>query len=291
MEQPPSLPVPGQPRLPSQAPPEPEPREMTFIEHLEELRWHLVRVVVVTGLLSIAAFVAKRFVFDVLIFGPKSQDFLSYRALCALSHQFGLGEKLCIVPPEFTIANFRMMGEFMAHLQVSLVAGLILGFPYLLWEFWRFVRPGLHEGEIHSTRGLVAWCTLLFVLGISFGYFIIVPFSINFLIPYSISDQVGDYIQLGDYISFVSTITLAAGILFELPVVMYFLAKVGLVSADFLRRYRRHALVVILVLSAIITPPDAFSQMLIALPVMLLYEVGIGIAARLERAEKRANPG
>ncbi|MBI1192538.1 MAG: twin-arginine translocase subunit TatC [Bacteroidetes bacterium] len=256
---------------------------MSFIEHLEELRWHIMRAVLVILGFTILVFVAKSFVFDTVIFGPKNTEFLSYRALCWLSYQIGLGESMCIVPPDFAIANFSMMGEFMAHMQISLIIGFVISFPYILWEFWRFIRPGLYEKEIRTTQGLVGYCSMLFLLGISFGYFIIVPFSINFLVPYSISDQVADYIQLSDYISFMAMTVLAAGIMFELPMIIYFLAKLGIVSAAFLRSYRRHAIIIILVVSAVITPPDALSQILIFLPVQFLYEIGIVIASRIEK--------
>jgi len=256
---------------------------MSFIEHLEELRWHIMRAVLVILAFTILVFVAKRFVFDTVIFGPKNADFLSYRALCWLSYKVGLGESMCIVPPDFAIANFSMMGEFMAHMQISLIIGFVISFPYILWEFWRFIRPGLFEKEIRTTQGLVGYCSMLFLMGISFGYFVIVPFSINFLVPYSISDQVADYIQLSDYISFMAMTVLAAGIMFELPMIIYFLAKLGIVSAAFLRSYRRHAIIIILVVSAVITPPDALSQILIFLPVQFLYEIGIVIASRIEK--------
>jgi len=273
----------------SGANPEGQGKEMSFIEHLEELRWHIMRGVLVILALTILVFVGKTFVFDTVIFGPKNAEFLSYRALCWLSWKLGLGDSMCIVPADFAIANFSMMGEFMAHMQISLIIGFIMSFPYILWEFWRFIRPGLYEKEIRTTQGLVGYCSLLFVLGISFGYFIIVPFSINFLVPYSISDQVADYIQLSDYISFLSMTVLAAGIMFELPMIIYFLAKLGIVSAAFLRNYRRHAIIIILVISAVITPPDALSQVLIALPVQFLYEIGIVIAARIEKKRQKAD--
>ena len=267
---------------------------MSFIDHLEELRWHILRSVAAVCVFTGLAFGFKKIVFDSIIFGPKNPDFLSYRVLCSAASQLGLSDRMCIVPPDFVIANFSMMGEFTAHIQMSFIVGFLLGFPYLLWEFWRFVSPGLHDKEIQTTRGIVAYCSLLFALGVSFGYFIIVPFSINFLIPYSISDQVTDYIQLSDYIGFLSMTVLAAGIMFELPIVVYFLSKLGIVSASFLRSYRRHAVVIILVLAAVITTPDALSQILIAMPVLLLYEIGIWIATRIERkraAEDKARYG
>lgn len=258
-------------------------KEMSFVDHLEELRWHLIRGGAAVLVFATAAFLSKRLVFDYLIFAPKHPDFLSYQVLCSISNQFKLGSALCLTPPEFTIQNLQMMGEFMAHIRVSIVLGIVAAFPYILWESWRFISPGLYEKEVRTTRGIVAACSFLFLLGISFGYFIIIPFSINFLVPYSISDAVVDYIQLGDYISFITMIVLAAGIMFELPIIMYFLARLGVVTAAFLRSHRRHALVVILFISAVITPPDIMSQVLIGLPVMLLYEIGIRITDRVEK--------
>lgn len=285
---PPPPPPPKKRRLPfgrggSKKPSPPPAAEMSFIDHLEELRWHIIRAGLVVLVFMIAAFLCKRLVFDYLIFAPKHPDFLSYRALCAAAEALSLGARFCLTPPEFEIANLRMLGEFLAHLRVSFVLGLVLAFPYMLYEAWRFIRPGLYQKEIRTTRGIVAWCSLLFAAGVSFGYFIIIPFSINFLVPYSISEAVSDYIQLDDYIGFITMIVLAAGVMFELPVVIYFLAKLGIVGPEFLKAHRRHAVVLILLASAIITPPDVTSQILIGLPVMLLYEVGIVIARRVSR--------
>jgi sec-independent protein translocase protein TatC len=263
-----------------------EGKEMSFIEHLDEFRSHLIRSVIALLVCTIVVFLNKKILFDHIIFGPKDADFLSYQFMCWLSAQFQLGEALCLVPPEFTIANFRMLGEFLAHLQVSFVAGLVLAFPFIMWELWKFIAPGLYETEIKATRGVVAACSTLFLIGVGFGYFIIIPFSISFLVPYSISADVSDYIQLGDYIGFVTMICLAAGIMFELPLVIFFLAKLGIVGPAFLRSHRKHAIIVILLASAIITPPDVTSQILIGMPVMLLYEVGIRIAARIEKRQK-----
>lgn len=256
---------------------------MSFIEHLEELRWHIIRASIAVFVVMVAAFMAKSLVFDYLIFAPKHPDFLSYRALCSMAEALSLGERFCLTPPEFEIANLRMLGEFLAHLRVSFVLGLVLAFPYVLYEAWRFIRPGLYHKEVRTTRGIVGWCSLLFAAGVSFGYFIIIPFSINFLVPYSISEAVTDYIQLDDYIGFITMIALASGVMFELPVIIYFLAKLGIVGPDFLKAHRRHAAILILLASAIITPPDVTSQVLIGLPVMLLYEVGIVIARRVSR--------
>ncbi len=269
-------------------------REMSFIDHLEELRWHILRSLIVMTVFTVVAFTAKTFVFDTLIFGPKHPDFLTYRALCSLSWLLNLDDKFCIIPPQFTIANFSMLGEFMAHMQIAMILGFLVSFPYILWEFWRFIRPGLYEKEIRTTQGLVGYCSLLFAVGVSFGYFVMVPFSINFLVPYSISAEVADYIQLSDYISFLAMTVLTAGIMFELPMVIYFLARLGIISAAFLRNYRRHAIIIILLVAGVITPPDVLSQIMIAMPVLVLYEIGIAIAARIEKkrlAEEHARYG
>ncbi len=246
---------------------------MSFFEHLEELRWHILRVVLAIFVFTVVVFLAKDIVFEKIIFGPKHDDFITYRVLCNLSEALNLGESLCLVPGEFEIINLEVIGEFFAHLKVSFLLGLILAFPYLLWEVWRFVKPGLFDKEIKTTRGIVFYCSILFLIGIAFGYFIITPFSLAFLVNYSIGASVADKIQLANYINYVGLLALATGLIFELPIVIYFLAKLGLITPEFMRKYRKHAMVLILALSAIITPPDVTSQILISFPVYFLYEV------------------
>jgi sec-independent protein translocase protein TatC len=260
--------------------------EMSFIEHLEELRWHLFRSVSAIAIAATAAFLAKRVVFDYLIFSPKSENFPTYRFLCWLSESLTLGQRLCLQPQPFEIINLEVTGQFLTHIKVSMVLGLIVAFPVVLWEIWRFIKPGLYDKEARSTRGFVIITSLLFFIGVSFGYFGIIPFSINFLVGYSVSGTVVDTINLGSYIGYLTMIVLACGLIFELPVIVYFLARIGLIGPEFMKTYRKHAFVIILITSAIITPPDVTSQLLIAGPVYLLYELSIRIAARVEKRLK-----
>lgn len=257
-----------------------EEKEMSFLEHLEELRWHLVRAVVGTVLIAVVVFVAGNFVFDAILFGPTKPEFISYRIICRLG-----GEALCFTPPpiEFITPNF---GEkFLTHIKISLMLGLMVAFPYVFWELWRFVRPGLYENERRATRGIVLICSLLFILGVGFGYFVIAPFAVTFLASYNVQGIETATTSLSSFVNYMIMFTLPAGLVFELPVVVYFLAKVGLVTADFMRTYRKHALVIILLAAAIITPPDVVTQFLIGIPLYILYEISIFIAQRIEKQE------
>ena len=265
-----------------------EGAEMGFLDHLEILRWHLIRSAAVVIGLAIVAFAAKRIVFDVIIFGPKNADFITYRMFCKLSQALGLDDALCMTELPFTLQNIDMAGQFTTHIRVSLVAGFIVGFPYVLREVWRFIKPGLKKSESRYARGVVFFSSLLFMAGVSFGYFMISPLSVNFLGSYTVSQQVANEINLGSFISTVTTVTLATGIIFELPILVYFLTKLGLLTPAMMKTYRRHAIVVTVILSAIITPPDIASQVLVSLPLLILYEISIFISARVIRNQRKA---
>lgn len=267
-----------------------ESDQMSFLEHLEVLRWHLVRSALVLMLWAIIAFLGKGLLFDQIIFAPKQPNFLTYRFFCQGSQFLGLPPLFCLEEMPFSLLNTKMAGQFSTHIWVSLIAGFILAFPYILWEFWRFVSPGLRPEERAYSRWVLFFGGLLFLLGVLFGYFLIVPLSLQFLGGYSLSNEINNLIDLGSYISTISTVSMATGLIFELPVVVYFLARAGLVTPAFLRTYRRHSLVVILILSAIITPPDVASQILVTLPILILYEVSIRIAARVERKQQARLP-
>jgi sec-independent protein translocase protein TatC len=254
--------------------------EMGFLDHLEILRWHLIRSFVAIIILAIAAFIFRGFIFDTIILAPKTPEFFTNMMLCKFGNYIGV-ETLCINSKPFQIINIKMAGQFSTHIMVSLVAGFIVAFPYVFWELWSFIRPALHKNEKKHARGAVFFSSLLFILGVIFGYYVIVPLSVHFLGGYNVSNQVLNQINLGSYISTVTSVVLAAGIIFELPIIIYFLSKAGLVTPGFLKKYRRHSLVIILILSAIITPPDIFSQILVALPLLLLYEAGISISKKI----------
>ncbi len=263
-----------------------EEREMTFLEHLEELRWHIIRSVISIFVFSIAAFFFKDIIFDSIILAPRNPEFLTNRLLCSLGDMVDI-KALCINNTPFEIINIKMAGQFTTHITISIIAGLVIAFPYIFWEFWRFLSPALHDNEQSHARGAVFYSSILFITGVLFGYFVIVPLSIHFLSSYSVSGEVANQIYLRSYIGTITSISLAGGLIFELPIVIYFLSRIGLVTPVFLRKYRRHAIVVILIAAAIITPPDIFSQVLVSLPLLVLYEIGIFISGRVERKRKR----
>ena len=254
--------------------------EMSFLDHLEALRWHLIRSVIAIFSLAIIAFMNKSFIFDTVLLAAKDPDFITYRLMCAIS------EAICIDELPFILINITMSGQFTNHIFVSLAAGFIVAFPYVFWEIWRFIKPALYSGESKHARGVVFFSTMLFLSGVLFGYYIIAPMAVNFLGSYQVSEMVKNQISLGSYITTVATIPLACGLVFELPIITFFLTKIGIVNPAFMRTYRKHALVMVLILSAIITPPDVISQILVAMPLLLLYEVSIGISAAVVKKQE-----
>lgn len=267
----------------------PQEGEMSFLEHLEVLRWHLIRSVSAIFIVAIAAFIAKGFIFDTILLGPKKPEFWTYRKLCELAEKFDLSDLLCITEIPFELINISMAGQFSTHIFVSIIAGVVVAFPYIMFEIWRFIKPGLYSTERKYASGMVFYTSVLFIMGVLFGYYIIAPLSVNFLGSYRVSETVMNQIDLNSYFSTIATLVLASGAVFELPVLMYFLTKIGLVTPELLRQYRRHAVVGILILSAVITPPDVSSQILVFFPLMLLYEVSIWVSAIVLRNEAKAN--
>lgn len=264
---------------------EEEEAGMSFLDHLEALRWHLLRSVSAILIFTVIAFLAKSIVFGMIILGPSKIDFFTYRWLCQLSDYVGVSA-LCIDELPFTIQSRQMTGQFSMHMTSSLMVGFIVAFPYVFWEVWKFISPGLYDQERNAARGAVFFVSLLFFLGAAFGYFILAPLSINFLANYQLDPSILNEFDITSYVSTLTMLVMASAIMFQLPVVVYFLAMSGMVTSGMLRSYRRHAMVVILILAAIITPPDVISQILIAMPILVLYEAGIQIAKRLEK--KRA---
>ena len=262
-------------------------KEMSFLDHLEELRWHLVRAILAIVIVGTVVFMMKSFVFDVVLFGPRNEGFWSYKAVCNLSDLLGMGDVLCMTPTDFKIIATEFGERFIVHIKVSIMLGFVIAFPYVFYQFWSFIAPGLYEEERKAARGVVFICSSLFIMGILFGYFIISPFAVNFLAGYEI-EGVEATTSLSSYVSYMMMFTVPTGIVFELPVVVYFLAKVGLITAEFMKTYRRHSVVVILVMSALITPPDVVTQFLIGIPLYFLYEVSILIAKRVEKKNELA---
>lgn len=247
---------------------------MSFLEHLEELRWHLVRSLLSVLFFAILVFVFKDFVFNRIILAPKNASFATYRFVC------GLSDLLCFTPPDFKLLPRELGEQFFTHIKVSIWLGIVISFPYIIWELWRFIKPGLYAKEQKAARGVVFVCSLLFLLGIAFGYFVISPFAITFLAGYYISDDIVSSPTLASYVNNLTMFTLPTGILFELPIVVHFLSRIGLLSPELMKKYRRHAVIVILLFAAIITPPDVVTQFLIGIPVYILYELSISVSRR-----------
>ncbi|HEX7015273.1 MAG TPA: twin-arginine translocase subunit TatC [Cyclobacteriaceae bacterium] len=262
-------------------------KEMSFLDHLEELRWHVIRSLIAIFVFMILAFIYSREIFDNIVFAPAKPDFLTFRALCKLGTLIGYEEALCVKEVPMTIQSRLMTGQFTMALTSSFIIGLIVAFPYVAWEIWRFVKPGLHRNERKYSRGAVASISSLFLLGVAFGYYIMCPVSVYFLASYQISDMIQNQFDIISYVGTVSTLVLGSGLLFQLPVVVFFLTRVGIVTARMLKSFRRHALVVILVIAAVITPPDPISQTIVAIPLYLLYEFSIFVAAFVERTKAK----
>ncbi len=263
-----------------------EQSEMSFLEHLEELRWHIIRAFLAIVVFSIVAFINKDIIFDKIILHPKMPDFWTNRMFGLLADYTGI-DSLRINTTELKLISISMAGQFMTHIWTSIIAGLIISSPYVIFEIWRFIKPALYEKERKHSAGAVFYMSILFILGVLFGYYLIVPLSVHFLGSYSISTEVGNQINVLSYISTVTSITLASGVIFELPVFVFFLAKVGILGPQMMKKYRRHSYVILLILSAIITPPDVFSQIMVCLPLVALYEVGILIAQRVTKKAER----
>ena len=264
-----------------------DPNEMSFLDHLEEFRWHLIRSTLAVLIVGSIAFVMKKFVFGIIL-GPKSPDFPTYKIFCELSRKIGYSEIFCDMEPLFSIQSRLMAGQFSAHIWVSIWAGFILAFPYVLYEMWKFISPGLHEKERNSAKGFIFIASLLFFMGILFGYYVVSPLSINFLGGYKVADEVVNEFDLSSYIANVRSSVLACGIIFELPIIIYILTKIGLVTPEILKKYRKMALVAVLILSAVITPPDIPSQVVVCIPVLILYQISIYISGYVIRKEEKA---
>ena len=252
--------------------------EMSFLDHLEVLRWVLIRSTIAIMIGATVAYTYSEFIFDVIIFGPKNADFVTYRFFCEMATKYGLDQSFCITELPFTIQNRTMEGQFSMLIWTSITAGFIIAFPFILWELWKFVGPALYEKEKKNIKYFIFLASILFFIGVAFGYFVLVPLSINFLSNLTISSMVENQIDIDSYIGLVKSTSLATGLVFELPIVIYFLSRIGLVTPKFLRDYRRYAYVIILIIAAIVTPPDVISQMIVTIPLVILYEISIFIS-------------
>jgi sec-independent protein translocase protein TatC len=263
--------------------------EMSFLDHLEELRWLLVRSTVAILILATITFFVSDYIFDVIIFGPTHPEFITYRFFCDLSHYLGFADSICVTEMPFIIQNTDMEGQVNVLVWTCILAGFILGFPYILFELWKFISPALYEKERKHAKLFIFVSSLLFFLGVLFGYFVVVPMSVNFFATFKVSDVVKNQFSIGSYIGMVKTSVVASGLFFELPIIIYFLTKLGLVTPEFLRKYWKYAVIIILIVAAIVTPPDVVSQTIVAIPMLLIYEVSILISKLVVRNQKKIN--
>ncbi len=260
-----------------------EEKEMSFIDHLEALRWHLIRAVIALLICSIIAFVfMKSFFYPVVLMGPTHSDFITYEFLCKLSEKWNIAD-LCLGDFDVKLQNISVSGQFMTHLKSSFVIGFILSFPYIFVELWRFVSPALSGKEKKIGRTLIFWVSFLFSLGLAFSYFIIVPYSFQFFATYQLDSSIQNIFTLNNYISMVSNILIGSGLIFLIPLVIYFLSSMGIVTPEMLKKYRKMAVVIIFFLGAIITPPDLISQIMISIPILILYEISIILSSRVNK--------
>jgi len=257
-------------------------KEMSFLGHLEELRWHLVRSASAIIILAVVFFVYSEQVYDYFLLAHIQPDFITYKVFCDFFNFFGLDSAFCHVSfADKKLQSIEVTSQLMNSLWSSIILGLIIAFPYLLWEMWRFVAPGLTQNERNKSRGFIFIASLLFFIGVWFSFYVIAPISIHFLYNFQISDNIENNFTLQSHISLVTNLLLGISIIFELPVVIYFLAKIGLITPEFLKKYRKHALVIVLIIAAIITPPDVASQIIVTIPILILYEIGIVVSRRV----------
>lgn len=256
--------------------------EMSFWDHLDALRGHLFRAAIAIVAMAILAFLNREFIFDKLILAPKNAGFITNRVLCSIGKWADV-PSLCMEDLDLKIINYNISGQFTTHLYISFFAGLIAAAPYVIWEIWRFIKPALYDKEKKHSRGAVLSMSVLFILGILFSYFLIVPLTLSFFGTYQVSDAVNNQFALSSYISTVVSVTFSLGVVFELPVFVYFLTKVGIITPEFLKRNRKYTLVILLIIAAVITPPDIISQILVTIPLYALYELSILVSMRISR--------
>jgi sec-independent protein translocase protein TatC len=267
-------------------------KSMSFLDHVEALRWHLIRSVIALLVITSILFFYSDFIFDTILFGPTKPTFITYRALCKLSELLHLGDALCVkTTSHFKIVNTEIWGQLTMYMWGTFIAGFILTIPYILWEVWKFISPALKPKELKSTRGFVFAASFMFLLGVCFSYFIIVPWTVNFLSSFKLSanTDVENLFNISSYVSTVTTLILWIGVIFELPMVTYILATLGIVSSAFLKKYRKHSVVVVLIVAALIAPPDVASQIFISIPLYLLFEVSIFVAKYAEKRKLASN--
>ena len=266
-----------------------ELKEMSFLDHLEELRWLLVRSTIAIIIMGCCAYLVSDYIFDTIIFGPTRASFFTYRFFCDLSHQLGFAESICITELPFIIQNTEMEGQVNMFVWMCILAGFIMAFPYILWQIWQFISPALYEKEKKNAVLFIFVSSLLFFMGVLFGYFVVIPMSVNFVATFSVSEMVKNQFTLDSYMGMVKTSILASGLFFEMPIIIYFLTKLGLVTPQFLRKYWKYAVIIILIIAAIVTPPDVVSQTIVAIPMLIVFELSVLISAIVYKGQQRRN--
>ena len=262
-------------------------KEMSFIQHLDELRSHLFRSAVAISIGAIVMWSFNKFIIKSILMGPTHADFPTYTFLCRVSQYLGLGTKLCMEKIAVNMQSNTVAGQFGVFFNIILIGGFILAFPYVFWQFWRFIKPALTSKELQNTRGVIFWVSVLFFMGTLFGYFVIAPYTINFFANFSIDDNIENRWTIASYFNTIVPLILGAGLAFQLPLVMFFLAKIGVVSASYLRSVRRYAILIMLILAGIITPPDMLSQIICTIPLVILYEISILLCVKVEKKQKQ----
>jgi sec-independent protein translocase protein TatC len=257
--------------------------EMSFFEHLDELRKHLFRSAIAIAIGAIVVAVYNSFIVKRILMGPTHGDFITYRYLCKISQKLGLGSKLCMTQIMVKMQSNTVTGQFNIYFNVILIGGVIIAFPYIFWQFWKFTKPALTGKELKYTRGVIFWVSLLFFLGVFFGYFVIAPYTIHFFANFVLDDNIENRWTIVNYFDTIAPLILGAGLAFQLPLVIFFLAKVGVISSAYLRRIRKYAILTMLILAGIITPPDMLSQIVVTIPLVLLYEIGVWLCVRVEK--------
>lgn len=260
---------------------------MSFIDHIEELRWHIVRSLIAIIIGAIVMFIYSGEVFDTIIMGPAKDSFISYKVLCDFGQMLKT-DALCMDKIGLEFQNTELSGQFMMSFSLSFLLGFIIAFPYVFWEFWRFLKPALSQRELKNAKGIVFWTSLLFFLGVLFAYYVIAPFTINFFANYTLSPMFKNVITISNYYDTMFDLVLGMGLVFELPVVVYFLSRIGLLTPHLMRSKKSYAILIIFVLAAVITPPDMFSIWLVAIPLIILYQVSITISDRANKALQRS---
>jgi sec-independent protein translocase protein TatC len=262
--------------------------EMSFMDHLEDLRWLLVRSTAAVLITAVAVFFVSDYIFDVILFGPIDPNFITYRSFCDLSHFLGFEDSICVTKLDFILQNTSMEGQVNILIWICIVAGLILAFPYILWELWKFISPALYAKEKKSAKLFIFSASILFFIGVLFGYFIVVPMSVNFFATFKVSELVKNEFNIESYVGMLKSSVIASGLFFEMPIIVYFLTRLGLVTPAFLRKYWKWAVVIILIVAAIVTPPDVVSQVIVAIPMLLIYELSILISKVVHRKQLKA---